>query len=381
MLGSRMCTTQTWTPIFRYLTRSVSSSPLQLDRVSQLKETMASGPDFGDFVSGDADVDEPSSSSPPPRTPRRKAEKKPSWLKAKIPGGANYNRLKATVRELGLATVCEEARCPNIGECWGGGEHQTATATIMLMGDTCTRGCRFCSVKTSRAPPPLDSDEPRKTAEAILKWGLDYVVLTSVDRDDLDDQGSRHIAETVATIKAGVKPPLVEVLTPDFSGVHESISRVALSGLDVYAHNVETVEACTPFVRDRRASYRQSLAVLEHVKKVKPSLVTKTSIMLGVGETPDQVRQTMKDLLAVGVEILTFGQYLRPTKRHMKVAEYITPEAFDRWREEGEAMGFRFVASGPLVRSSYKAGEFFLKNYLMNRNANEKSSSQNENNK
>eukprot|EP01083_Nonionella_stella_P039460 107316_1 len=218
MLGSRMCTTQTWTPIFRYLTRSVSSSPLQLDRVSQLKETMASGPDFGDFVSGDADVDEPSSSSPPPRTPRRKAEKKPSWLKAKIPGGANYNRLKATVRELGLATVCEEARCPNIGECWGGGEHQTATATIMLMGDTCTRGCRFCSVKTSRAPPPLDSDEPRKTAEAILKWGLDYVVLTSVDRDDLDDQGSRHIAETVATIKAGVKPPLVEVLTPDFSG-------------------------------------------------------------------------------------------------------------------------------------------------------------------
>jgi len=294
---------------------------------------------------------------------RKKLEPKPSWLKAEPPKGENYERLKNTVKGLGLATVCEEARCPNIGECWGG-KQGTATATIMLMGDTCTRGCRFCAVKTSRTPPPLDPDEPRKVAEAIHKWGLDYVVLTSVDRDDLPDGGAAHIAETVRRLKTGDKVPLVEVLTPDFQGKLELVALVANSGLDVYAHNVETVEALTPFVRDYRAGYRQSLKVLEHAKKVRPNLITKSSIMLGCGETDEQVRQTLRDLREHGVDVVTFGQYLRPSPRHMKVAAYITPDKFQHWREEAEAMGFLYVASGPLVRSSYRAGEFFLEHHL-----------------
>ena len=298
---------------------------------------------------------------------------KPEWLKAEPPRGENYQRLKSTVKSLGLATVCESARCPNIGECWSGksqdgSEHGVATATIMLMGDTCTRGCRFCAVKTSAAPPPLDVEEPEKVSEAIHKWGLDYVVLTSVDRDDLQDGGSSHIAKTVTMLKQNSStPPLVEVLTPDFSGKLHDVERVARSGLDVYAHNVETVEGLQRFVRDRRASYRQSLAVLEHAKAVQPSLVTKTSIMLGCGETDEEVKQTLADLRGVGVDVVTFGQYLRPTKRHMKVTTYVTPEKFAEWQTYAESCGFLYVASGPLVRSSYRAGELFLKGLLRRR--------------
>eukprot|EP00750_Incisomonas_marina_P020061 INCI3691.2.p1 GENE.INCI3691.2~~INCI3691.2.p1 ORF type:complete len:363 (-),score=66.74 INCI3691.2:395-1483(-) len=249
---------------------------------------------------------------------RRRGPPKPRWLKGTIPEGENYHKLKDTVKSLGLATVCEEARCPNIGECWGGKEG-TATATIMIMGDTCTRACRFCAVKTSNAPPPLDPLEPEKVSTAIAAWGLDYVVLTSVDRDDLADHGSSHFAETIRGLKQKKSELLVECLTGDFAGSEECIRTVATSGLDVYAHNVETVERLQRKVRDRRANYEQSLHVLKKAKEFEPRLVTKTSIMLGVGETDEEVRQTMKDLRDIGVDVVTFGQYLRPTKRHLKV--------------------------------------------------------------
>uniref|UniRef100_A0A7S2USD1 Lipoyl synthase, mitochondrial n=1 Tax=Fibrocapsa japonica TaxID=94617 RepID=A0A7S2USD1_9STRA len=288
---------------------------------------------------------------------------KPSWLKARPTEGEDYHRLRDTVRRLGLATVCEEARCPNIGECWGGADG-TATATIMIMGDTCTRGCSFCSVKTSRAPPPLDPKEPENVAQAIAEWGLDYVVLTSVDRDDQPDQGSEHFAQTVRNLKARKPDLLVECLTPDFRGQLDLISNVARSGLDVFAHNLETVERLTPRVRDHRASYHQSLQVLAEAKSAKPGLITKSSLMLGLGEKPEEIDQTLQDLRKVDCDVVTFGQYLRPTKRHMPLKEYITPEVFEAWQNAAEGMGFKYVASGPLVRSSYRAGEFFLKALL-----------------
>jgi len=210
--------------------------------------------------------------------------------------GQNFHKIQADLRGLNLHTVCEEARCPNIGECWGGSDRAAATATIMLMGDTCTRGCRFCSVKTSRRPPPLDVHEPEHTAEALSRWGLGYVVLTSVDRDDLADGGSAHFAETVVRIKRKAPKILVEALTGDFMGDLECVRRVATSGLDVFAHNVETVEELTPFVRDRRATFRQSLAVLKRAKESKEGLITKTSIMLGLGETEEQLVDALKGM-------------------------------------------------------------------------------------
>lgn len=340
------------------VTRTAGGSSSRLDA---LREKLAvedtSIDDFADPQTG-----RPVRKKAPPRS--SKILPKPRWLKAAPADSDNYQRLRSTVRELGLATVCEEARCPNIGECWGGGEDNSATATIMIMGDTCTRGCRFCSVKTSRAPPPLDPQEPEKVSSAIAKWGLDYVVLTSVDRDDLEDQGSQHFRLVVQKLKEKSPNLLVEALTPDFSGQKDLIEAVATSGLDVYAHNMETVERLTPRVRDRRAKYRQSLDVLEHVKTLGTGCLTKTSIMLGLSETDEEIRQTLHDLRAIDVDVVTFGQYLQPTKKHLPVQEYVTPEKFEDWQKEGEAMGFKYVASGPLVRSSYKAGEFFLKNLL-----------------
>ena len=316
----------------------------------------------------------------PPRS--AKILPKPKWLKAAPATSPKYQELRSTVRSLGLATVCEEAKCPNIGDCWGGGHSKnnpnsaeeaehfgTATATIMIMGDTCTRGCSFCAVKTSRKPPPLDADEPKKVAEAVSQWGLDYVVLTSVDRDDLDDQGSHHFRKVVEQLKqlttSKGKNLIVEALTPDFCGELDLVTNVALSGLDVYAHNIETVERLTPRVRDRRAGYQQSLDVLGHVKSVNSNVLTKTSIMLGLGETEEEIRTTMKDLRSNDVDVVTFGQYLQPSRRHLPVKEYVTPEKFEEWRVEAEEeFGFKYCASGPLVRSSYKAGEFFLKNMV-----------------
>ena len=219
---------------------------------------------------------------------KRKQPPKPTWLKAPLPQGENYTRLKETVRRFGLATVCEEAQCPNIGECWGGTDG-TATATIMIMGDTCTRGCSFCAVKTSRAPPPLDPEEPKNIAQAVSEWDLDYIVLTSVDRDDIPDQGSSHIAETIRGLKSKKPDLLVETLTPDFRGDLDLVENVALAGLDVYAHNIETVERLQRRVRDHRAGYEQSLKVLEYAKRVMPRGLTKTSLMLGVGENDEDV--------------------------------------------------------------------------------------------
>lgn len=295
--------------------------------------------------------------------------RKPPWLKAVPTQGEKYEKLRNTVRNLGLATVCEEAKCPNIGECWGGKEG-TATATIMIMGDTCTRGCSFCAVKTSRAPPPLDPEEPEKVAHAVAEWGLDYVVLTSVDRDDCADQGAAHFAQTVRGLKQRRPKMLVECLTPDFRGELPLVEEVAASGLDVYAHNIETVERLQRRVRDYRAGYAQSLSVLEHAKKVTGGRVlTKTSIMLGCGEEVPEVEQALRDLRAVGCDVVTFGQYLRPSKRHMPMKEYVTPDAFAEWQRVAEGMGFAYVASGPMVRSSYKAGEFYIKALLDRRRA------------
>nr|XP_032811157.1 lipoyl synthase, mitochondrial isoform X1 [Petromyzon marinus] len=326
----------------------------------KLKPLLEDGPDLKEFLSGDL-ADRNKWDEYKGNLIRGKGERLrlPPWLKTKIPVGKNYNRLKNTLRELNLHTVCEEARCPNIGECWGGGEYATATATIMLMGDTCTRGCRFCSVKTARAPPPLDPAEPHKTAHAIAAWGLDYVVLTSVDRDDISDGGAAHIAETIRHLKEKKPELLVECLTPDFRGDLAAVATVASSGLDVYAHNVETVRELQRKARDPRANIDQSLSVLRHAKAVQPSLLTKTSIMLGLGETDEQVISTMKEIRDAGVDCLTLGQYMQPTKRHLKVEEYVTPEKFQQWERVGKELGFVYTASGPLVRSSYKAGGFF----------------------
>ncbi|KAF6733498.1 Lipoyl synthase, mitochondrial [Oryzias melastigma] len=350
------------------LTTAARSSSDRVDRKKALQSD--DGPDLQDFISGE--LSEKSKwEDYKGNLKRQKGERLrlPPWLKTEIPIGKNFNRLKNTLRDLNLHTVCEEARCPNIGECWGGGEYATATATIMLMGDTCTRGCRFCSVKTARRPPPLDPDEPYNTAKAIAAWGLDYVVLTSVDRDDISDGGAAHFSKTVSNLKERNPQILVECLTPDFRGDLAAVETIALSGLDVYAHNVETVRELQRYVRDPRANFDQSLSVLKHAKKVKPTLLTKTSIMLGLGETDEQILNTLTELREAGVDCLTLGQYMQPTKRHLKVEEYIPPEKFAHWEEVGTKMGFVYTASGPLVRSSYKAGEFFLKNLLKNRKA------------
>ncbi|CCE61197.1 hypothetical protein TPHA_0A01130 [Tetrapisispora phaffii CBS 4417] len=335
-------------------------------RATQFKDTLNKGPSFADFLSGKAakfNLDPLESA----RQDKEEVKRLPKWLRVPIPKGSGYHKLQKDLKELKLSTVCQEAKCPNIGECWGGDDRSKSTATIMLLGDTCTRGCRFCSVKTNRNPAKPDPSEPLNTAEAISRWGLGYVVLTTVDRDDLVDSGAYHLAETVRLIKEKAPKTLVETLSGDFMGNLEMVDVMAMSGLDVYAHNLETTEALTPHVRDRRATYRQSLAVLERAKKTVPDLITKTSIMLGLGETDEQVLQTLKDLRTIDCNVVTFGQYMRPTKRHMKVVEYVHPDKFDYWKQIALDMGFSYCASGPLVRSSYKAGESFIENILRSR--------------
>jgi lipoyl synthase len=281
----------------------------------------------------------------------------PEWLKVKMPGGERYQRIKARSRELRLHTVCEEAQCPNIGECWGGG-----TATFMVMGETCTRGCRFCAVDTSRRPAPLDPEEPRNVAEAIAEMELDYVVVTSVNRDDLPDEGAGHFAACIEQIRERARGTMVEVLVPDFHGNTALVDRIADAGPDVFAHNVETVPRLQGLVRDPRATWAQSCGVLAHAKG--RGMHTKTSLQVGHGETPEEVRAAMEELRALDVDFLTIGQYLRPSMNHLAVKEFVRPEVFEQWAVEGRAMGFRYVASGPLVRSSYKAGEFFIRDFL-----------------
>ncbi|KAI5303218.1 Pre-rRNA-processing protein ipi3 [Ascosphaera pollenicola] len=353
------------------------TQPVAGRRRTAFKDKLNVGPSFADFVGGNKDnaaldpeeAYQLKTALVGPDGRKKKITRLPPWLKTPIPDGANYKKIRGDLRGLGLHTVCEEARCPNISECWGGGQKSEATATIMLMGDTCTRGCRFCSVKTSNKPPPLDPHEPENTAEALARWGLGYVVLTSVDRDDLVDGGAKHFAETVMKIKQKKSSIIVECLTGDYGGDLNMVALVARSGLDVYAHNVETVEALSPQVRDRRANFQQSLRVLRTAKEAQPGLITKTSLMLGLGETEDQVWDALRQLRASNVDVVTFGQYMRPTKRHMAVTDYVHPKVFDAWKQRALDMGFLYCASGPLVRSSYKAGESFIENVLKKRRA------------
>lgn len=275
---------------------------------------------------------------------------KPRWLKAPVPQGEGYDFVRRTVREHTLATVCEEARCPNIGECWNAG-----TATIMVMGAVCTRACRFCAVDTGNPHGWLDVDEPRHVAESVELMRLSYVVLTSVDRDDLPDGGAAHYAACVRAIKERRPGTAVEALTPDFRGVLRDVETVVGSGLAVFAQNVETVRRLTHPVRDPRAGYEQTLAVLAHAKRYRPEVLTKSSLMLGLGESDAEIAECMDDLRAAGVDILTLGQYLRPTVNHLSVERYVSPEEFERYRAWGLARGFRECVAGPLVRSSYRA--------------------------
>jgi lipoyl synthase len=288
--------------------------------------------------------------------------KKPEWLKVRVPHGEGFERVKGLVHSLKLATVCEEARCPNIGECWGGG-----TATVMLMGEVCTRACRFCHVKVG-APPPLDPHEPENLAKAARELDLEYLVVTSVNRDDRPDGGASHFAAAISALRRECPKLIVEVLIPDFKGVEADLSTVAVAKPHVVAHNIEAVERLTPTVRDRRATYEQSMRVLEYLKKRPEGLYTKSSIMVGLGETDDELLQTCRDLRAVGVDVLTLGQYLQPSQYHLRVQRFVEPARFDALKKEAEAMGFLYVAAGPLVRSSYRAAEFFLKG-LMTRDA------------
>ncbi len=284
---------------------------------------------------------------------------KPPWLKVKMPGSPRYHEIKGRARQLKLSTVCEEARCPNIGECWGGG-----TATFMVMGDTCTRGCRFCAVKTAKYPAALDPEEPRNVALAIQEMDLDYVVITSVDRDDVEDAGAGHFAKVITETRIASPKTKIEVLIPDFKGNVGHLLKVVEAQPEVIAHNQETVKRLTWPVRDRKASYETSLEVLRNIKTIDASRLTKSSLMVGLGETVAEMREAMEDLRSVGCDFLTIGQYLQPTKKHLEVVEFVHPEQFAAYEEMGLEMGFKYVASGPLVRSSYKAGEFFIRRYL-----------------
>ncbi len=284
---------------------------------------------------------------------------KPAWLKVRAPGGETYTELKATLRKLDLHTVCEEARCPNVAECWGEG-----TMTIMLLGDVCTRGCRFCAVTKGNPRGAVDVREPEHVARAIARLNVTYVVLTMVDRDDLLDGGAEHVARTVRSIHALRPDMLVEALVGDFNGKLSCVDTLVREGApDVYAHNLEVVRRLQRTVRDVRCDYQQSLDVLKRAKD-KGANVTKSSLMLGMGEELDEVRESMRDLREAGVDVLTLGQYLRPTPKHHEVVRYVEPAEFDQLRDDGLAMGFKYVASGPLVRSSYHAAEVFVRSML-----------------
>ncbi len=282
---------------------------------------------------------------------------KPKWLRAKMPSGTGFSSTRNIVHEHRLSTVCEESMCPNIGECWNAG-----TATIMVLGSVCTRACRFCAVDTGNPRGWLDAEEPLNTGKAVQLMGLKYVVITSVDRDDLPDGGADHYAQCVRAIKRLNPETAVEALTPDFNGVREHVELVVDSGLEVFAQNVETVRRLTHPVRDPRASYEQTIDVLRHAKRHRPDVLTKTSLMLGLGENDAEILSTMDDLREAGVDILTLGQYLRPTPNHLPVERYVSPEQFDNYRNEGLERGFVEVVAGPMVRSSYRAEQVLQKN-------------------
>ena len=288
--------------------------------------------------------------------------RKPDWLKMRPPAGERFTDIKSSLRDRDLHTVCEEANCPNMGECWSGRDGP-GTATFMLLGDRCSRGCNFCDVQTG-GMESLDPEEPAKVADAVAEIGLDYVVLTSVDRDDLPDQGAGQFAETIREIKRRDPSVLVESLIPDFEGEPELVDEIIDAGPDVIAHNVETVERLQWPIRDRRAGYEQSLSVLERVAR-ESDVYTKTSLMLGLGEYDHEVYQTLSDLRQVDVDVVTFGQYLQPSRSHLDVFDYVHPDKFETWRRVAEdEFDFLYCASGPMVRSSYKAGELFVEALL-----------------
>jgi len=284
-------------------------------------------------------------------------QRPPAWLRARAPTGAGFQQVRTLVRQHRLATVCEEAHCPNIGECWNAG-----TATIMLMGAVCTRACRFCSVDTGNPHGWLDAEEPENAARTVELMKLRYVVLTSVDRDDLPDGGAAHYAACVHAIKRSNPDTAVEALTPDFRGVLADVSTVVDSGIEVFAQNIETVRRLTHPVRDARAGYEQTLAVLTHAKRHRPAVLTKSSLMLGLGESDGEIDATLGDLRAAGVDLVTLGQYLRPTLNHLPVVRFVTPAEFDRYRERALELGFLECVSGPLVRSSYRAEQALKRN-------------------
>lgn len=289
--------------------------------------------------------------------PQQATQRKPPWLRISMSGGADYERVHALVEHHSLHTVCQEALCPNIAECWSRG-----TATFMILGAVCTRACRFCAVDTGNPRGWLDPEEPAHTARAVEVMGLRYVVLTSVDRDDLPDGGANHFAACVRAIRLRTPETQVEALTPDFRGSEESVAVVLDSGVDVYAQNLETVERLTDRVRDPRAGYRQTLAVLAYAKAHRPDIYTKTSLMLGLGETNEDLEACFRDIRSAGVDILTLGQYLQPTRNHLPVERFVPPEEFRTYRDQALRHGFHEVVAGPLVRSSYRAEQAFARN-------------------
>lgn len=284
---------------------------------------------------------------------KKNYKRKPEWLKVDLPQGDNFKELKTNLKARGLATVCEEAKCPNISECWS-----SKTATVMILGDTCTRACKFCHVKTGNPKGFLNPEEIQNTVEMVGMMSLKYVVITSVDRDDLPDHGSGHFANVVAAVRKNHPDTKVEVLIPDFAGMAEHMHTLAQSEPFVIAQNLETVKRLTHPVRDIRAGYDKTLSCLSFYKKYYPHIQTKTSLMMGLGETWSEIQETLEDIRSVGVDIVTFGQYLQPSKRHLNVERFYTPEEFEELKRMAYKLGFKFVASGPLVRSSYKAGDF-----------------------
>ncbi len=298
----------------------------------------------------------------PTPSARRSTERKPSWLKVPLPGGEGYTRLKEMTQRLKLHTVCEEARCPNVGECWKGNH---ATMTIMVLGDECTRRCRFCAVKTVERAAPPDPEEPEHVGQAVAEMDLGYLVITSVDRDDLPDGGAGHYAACIRAIRAKSDRTVVETLIPDYAG--PSLAALMEARPDVLAHNVEVVSRLQRRIRDPRCSFERSLDVLREAKALDPSVFTKSSLMVGLGETQAELLESMTQLRDAGVDFLTLGQYLRPTPNHAPVIEFVEPARFDELRKAGEDLGFAYVAAGPLVRSSYKAGEFFAERMVRER--------------
>jgi len=276
---------------------------------------------------------------------------RPDWLKMKIPSGDNYVKVRKTLQKYNLHTVCEEASCPNVSECWGVG-----TATLMIMGDVCSRGCKFCNVDTGK-PFELDSEEPQNVAKAIKEWNLRYVVITSVCRDDLPDEGSSHFAKTIQHIKSECPNTVVESLIPDFSGDEKFIKTIVKAKPNVIGHNVETVKRLSPSIRDLRANYKQSLNVLKYVKQLDSGIFTKSSLMLGLGESEEEILQTAQELRDVNVDMITLGQYLQPSQLHLPVKEFVTPEKFYQLKLDLKKLGFMHVASGPFVRSSFRASD------------------------